>query len=238
MKRIFKKLSLNFLFFIFAAVILLSGCGKVNKEVIFQNVPFAKFASGCYDGEISLAEARKHGNFGIGTINGLDGEMIVLKGAFSQIKADGKVYRLKSNEKTPFVTLTFFDIDKTFKLSDELNYQALQIDLDKKLNSKNMIYAIKITGKFPYLKVRSVPKQVKPFKDLTEVLKNQEIFILHNVEGVMVGFKFPEYLQGATTAGYHFHFLSKDKLKGGHVLDCSVETCQVEVDETSVFDLE
>ncbi len=36
----------------------------------------------------------------------------------------------------------------------------------------------------------------------------------------MVGFRFPDYARGLEVEGYHLHFISTDRERGGHVLDC------------------
>ena len=56
-------------------------------------------------------ELKKHGDFGIGTFDALDGEMIVLDGVVYQAKADGHIYQAADNLTTPFATVTYFDSD-------------------------------------------------------------------------------------------------------------------------------
>jgi acetolactate decarboxylase len=34
----------------------------------------------------------------------------------------------------------------------------------------------------------------------------------------MLGFRFPTYAEGIEVAGYHLHFISADRSRGGHVL--------------------
>lgn len=34
----------------------------------------------------------------------------------------------------------------------------------------------------------------------------------------MLGFRFPTYMEGLEVAGYHLHFISDDRSRGGHVL--------------------
>jgi acetolactate decarboxylase len=37
--------------------------------------------------------------------------------------------------------------------------------------------------------------------------------------------------------GYHFHFISKDRTKGGHVLDCSAKTLRVGLQMLCEYDV-
>jgi acetolactate decarboxylase len=86
--------------------------------------------------------------------------------------------------------------------------------------TQNLPHAIRIQGTFPYLKVRSVPKQTQPYSPLSEVVgKQQRVFELRNVRGTLVGFRLPQYLKSVNAVGYHLHFISSDHKIGGHLLD-------------------
>ena len=80
-----------------------------------------------------------------------------------------------------------------------------------------------------YKKIRSVPKQNKPFPTLAEALKKETRFELNNVKGTMVGFRFPSYIREINEPGYHFHFITEDRKAGGHVLQCTVNGVNVEI---------
>ncbi len=85
-------------------------------HAIYQVSTFHALKQGKYDGETTFEELKKRGDFGIGTVNGLDGEVVALNGEFFQIKADGRVYSIADQEKTPFAVVTFFKPDKTISL--------------------------------------------------------------------------------------------------------------------------
>lgn len=200
---------------------------------IFQISTFHALKQGMYDGETTFAELKKRGDFGLGTVNALDGEMLALNGEFYQIKADGKVYPIAENEKTPFAVVTFFKPDKTVTLPRISNMKELQEHLDRMLPSKNSLCAMKIDGEFKYIKVRSVPRQGKPYPGLEDAVKNQTEFELKNVRGTLVGFRFPTYMDGVNVPGYHFHFITADKKAGGHALECSTEGANLDIDPIS-----
>lgn len=209
-------------------------CGN-NNDVLFQTSTFNALLEGVYDGETSFHDLKHHGNFGIGTFEGLDGEMIELNGNFYQVKSDGKVYSVNDSMKTPFAVVTSFEPDKTLSLDKPMNYSQLTQYLDNLLPTKSIFYAIKIEGKGKYVKTRSVPKQNKPYPRLVEVVKNQPTFEFNDVEGTIVGFWCPKYVEGINVPGYHFHFITKDKKSGGHLLDCQLENAKIEIDYTSRF---
>jgi acetolactate decarboxylase len=63
-----------------------------------------------------------------------------------------------------------------------------------------------------------------------EAVENQPVFELYDVQGSLVGFRFPDYAQGLNVAGYHFHFITRDRRSGGHVLECLLTNGELEVD--------
>jgi len=218
-------------------VIAISGCShfQKNNDVLFQTSTIDALLEGVYDGGITYEELKQHGDFGIGTFNGLDGEMIGLEGKFYQIKADGKAYPVDGSLKAPFAVVTLFEPDKSVLLEQHLDYNQLAQYLDSLLPTKNIFYAIKIDGMFKYIKTRSVPKQNKPYPPLVEVVKNQPKFEFHDVEGTIVGFWCPVYVEGINVPGYHLHFITGDKKAGGHLLECQIKDVKVEIDYTSEF---
>ena len=208
-----------------------------NRETLFQVASFKTFAQGDYEGTTTYAELAKHGDFGIGTFNGLDGEMVALNGVFYQIPTDGKPRQINPEAETPFASVTFFEADQTLYFAGALNYSELTAYIDQILAPESAMYAIKIHGVYDYAKTRSVPMQTEPYPTLTEVIRNQSIFTLNNVTGTTVGFRLPTYMDGVNVAGYHFHFITDDEGAGGHLLDCIVRNATIEIDYTYRFEL-
>lgn len=206
-----------------------------GRETLVQVSTIDALMMGSYDGIMSLATLRKYGDFGIGTFASLDGEMIETNGDFYQVRADGKAYTISSSNRTPFACVTFFDTDREERLPQGLDYPQLQQYLDQKLPTVNIFYAIKIDGTFSYVKTRSVPPQVKPYPPLAEVTRNQPVFEFQNIEGTIIGFRCPSYITGVNVAGYHLHFITKNKDAGGHILEFKVLNATAFVDNTSKF---
>jgi len=206
-----------------------------DRDILFQTSTIDALLEGVYDGDMTLGELRKHGDIGIGTFDDLDGEMIGLGGQFYQVKVDGVAYPVNDSMQTPFAVVTFFDSDEAVLLQESLNYTQLESHLDDILPTENIFYAIKIEGVFEYIKTRSVPRQSRPYRPLVEATKNQSTFEFHNLEGTIVGFRTPEYMRGVNVPGYHFHFITQDKVAGGHLLDCRLQRVKIEIDCTSRF---
>jgi acetolactate decarboxylase len=206
-----------------------------HRDVLFQTSTINALLAGVYDGETDFNTLRKNGDFGLGTFNGLDGEMIALDGQFYQIKVDGAAYPVAESMKTPFSVVTFFESDDHGQLNGRLNYEQLKQCIDSLIPTENLFYAVKIEGTFDYIKTRSVPKQRKPYPPLVEVVKHQAIFEFQNVRGTILGFRTPGYVKGINVPGYHLHFITEDKTAGGHLLACQTQHVELQLDYSSEF---
>lgn len=208
-----------------------------GQHVLTQVSTIDALMTGVYDGETTLAALGQKGDFGVGTFNALNGEMVLLDGRFYRIRETGKVETPGPTEKTPFAAVTFFESDKTFPLQAGLDLRRFMIETDRALPTTNIFYAIKITGVFQVVRTRSEPAQKKPYRPLEEVLKTQPTFSLENIRGTIVGFRCPSYVKGINVPGYHLHFISSDHATGGHVLDFIVKEAVLEVDYMNQFSL-
>lgn len=206
-----------------------------NREVLYQVSTIDALLAGMYDGWQSLGQLTKHGDFGIGTFDKLNGEMAVLDGKVYQIASDGNVKVMPASATTPFAAVTFFDRDKVFQITKQMMLTELQAYLDSVLPTKNLLYAIRIDGTFASLKTRSVPMQSKPYPPLTSVTAKQPTFEFSNVEGTLIALRCPYFVKGANVPGYHMHFLTSDRKRGGHLLDCVITRATVLVDVTPEF---
>ena len=208
--------------FLFISVMLvlafsLSGCATPNG--ITQVATIDALLAGVYDGHMTLEALRGYGDFGIGTFEGLDGEMILLDGTFYKVRADGKVYRPALSESTPFACVTKFVPDFKGTVKDPTDMKALEARINAAVPQPNRFCAFIVRGEFRHVRTRSVPLQKKPYPPLTEVTKTQPVFTLSKVHGVIVGFRSPDFVKGVNVPGYHMHFLADDLASGGHLLD-------------------
>ncbi len=206
-----------------------------QRETLVQISTIDAILNGVYDGVVDFAVLKDYGDFGIGTFEGLDGEMIGFDGDFYQVRADGIAYPVSGSMETPFACVTFFDTDYEEELPEGFDYEQIQELLDDTLPTGNIFYAIKIEGTFSYMKTRSVPGQQKPYPPLVEVTRNQPIFEFADIDGTVVGFRCPAYVAGVNIPGYHLHFLTNGNDAGGHVLEFQVADAVAYVDYTSEF---
>lgn len=216
---------------------LLAGCASVEQDKVTQVSTIDALLVGVYEGAMPLSELREYGDFGIGTYEGLDGEMLLLDGTFYQVKADGKIYNPPDTDKTPFASVVRFKANSKFELDSPLSFAELCARIDKTASNKNLFVAIHIKGRFAGMKTRSVPKQQKPYPPLVKVTAKQPEFELGAVDGEIVGFRLPSYVKGINVPGYHLHFISADRKSGGHILGFSMESGTVELDKISRFQM-
>jgi acetolactate decarboxylase len=193
-----------------------------TAPVLHQTSLITALLEGCYDGVISCGELRSQGDFGIGTFDRLDGEMILLEGTIFQAKADGSVVQAADSQRVPFAAVAPFKADQSRSLGGAADLNALKTQLDALRTSNNRFYAIRVDGVFDAVKFRSVPAQVKPYPKLTEVAARQPVFERKAIQGTLVGFWCPEYAKTLNLPGYHLHFISADRKSGGHLLGCSL----------------
>jgi acetolactate decarboxylase len=189
-----------------------------TPHVLFQASTISALLEGAYEGDVSFDELAEHGDLGLGTLNGLDGEMIGLDGSFYRADVDGAVGEIAGRERTPFAVVTRFAPTIDLRIEGPLEHAALLARLDELTPPSAASCAIRIDGRFELVRARSVPRQSPPYRPLTEVALEQHVFELAEVEGTMLGFRFPDYAEGIEVSGYHLHFLSDDRRRGGHVL--------------------
>ena len=213
---------------------------ETDRETIYQVALLQSLTQGYYDGIIKVSELKEHGDIGIGTFEGVNGEMIVLDGTVYQALGDGTVQVAADDETVPFSNVTFFDKDGSVELSDINDVNALKEKLNAMVeeNGKNLFYFVKMSGTFEKMNVRSEIKQEKPYKTLDKALEtDQREFSYDNITGTVVALYCPDYMNGLNTPGWHFHFISDDKTNGGHLLDLQFAKATAEYDATPEFDM-
>lgn len=212
-----------------------AACSTVPTPTVTQIAPISSLLAGGYDGQLPAEDMLRYGDFGIGTFDKLDGEMIVLDGNVYQAKVDGNVHKAPPNLTIPYATVVKFEAAKTVPVKEGAHLNGLEETINRALPNRNVFAAVKVHGLFAKVKVRSVPSQVKPYPPLVEAAKKQAVFDYENVSGTIVGFRAPSFMNGASVPGYHLHFISDDRTKGGHLLEFTVVNASAEMGAFSQF---
>ncbi len=207
-----------------------------STRPIYLCAPVNALVEGLYEENVSLSDIKRHGDFGLGTFDDLDGEMVMLDGNIYQITADGKVHSLGEEVHTPFAVVTFFEPTLSAETSGEMDYETFIRWLENLLPSPNLFYAIRITGTFSRITARSVPKQHN-YRPLSEAAHDQNVFTFEGENGSLVGFFTPVFMGSLNVPGLHLHFLSADRQHGGHLLACHPEAITAEIQMIHTLEL-
>ena len=191
----------------------------VGHHTLYQVSTAGALVEGVYQGTISVGTVREHGDFGLGTFDDLDGEMVLLDGHVYRVRPDGSVTEAGDDALTPFAVATRFEASPGETMSvDDL--AGLATTIDGLRDSSNVFFAVRVDGYFDRMKVRVVCRTA-PGVRLVHAVATQAERDLGPARGSLVGFWSPPYASGWEIAGYHFHFIAEDRASGGHVLDCA-----------------
>lgn len=197
---------------------------------IFQTSTMTAMLEGVYEGTTTIAELRRHGDFGIGTFDRLDGEMIVLDGRCYRLRADGTAGEADPATRTPLAAVTWFHGEYDWRTEGPLDAAGLRTLIDGRLPSPNLFYAVRIDGHFDHMVTRMLPEQHRPYQRLIDAVAGQIISTHTDLRGTIVGFRSPTHMLGVAAAGYHLHFLSRCRTRGGHAYDFVLRSGRVRFD--------
>ena len=162
-------------------------------SVIYQTSLMSALLSGVYEGNTTIADLLTHGDFGLGTFNELDGELIAFSSEVYQLRADGSARKARMEQRTPFAVMTWFQPQYRKTFDKPVSREQLHDIIDQQIPSDNLFCALRINGHFRHAHTRTVPRQT------------------------------PQHMQGINVAGYHEHFITDDRQGGGHLLDYQLD---------------
>jgi acetolactate decarboxylase len=162
--------------------------------------------------------------------------MVVLDGAIYQVRSDGTVTRIVDDTGTPFAVVVHFVADQDQIIDSASSFDALTKICNQYRDSDNLFYAFRIDGHFNHIHTRAM-KATLDGLPLAQAAAIQPEFEFKDIDGTLVGLWSPQFSSSLNVAGYHFHFLSVDRTKGGHLLDCSGKNLRVRVERLNDFHL-
>ncbi len=210
------------------------------QNKMYQVSTLQALALGYSRAVISVEELIKEGDTGLGTFEDVNGEMIVMDGNCFRADQDGNVERVSLGTGVPFAAVAKLNGEQQFPLKNMPDISAIRTELTKKIEERfglNSMHVVKIDGVFDKVDARSEAPYRSHHITLKEVLgKTQRAFVFENIPGSLVGVYFPDYMDGINMPGWHLHFLSEDRHKGGHVFDVSLREGTAKVDKiTNIF---
>ncbi|HDH6594818.1 TPA: acetolactate decarboxylase [Staphylococcus aureus] len=204
-------------------------------SVLYQHGTLGTLMVGLLKGTASINELLQHGDLGIATLTGSNGEVIFLDGKAYHANEHKEFVELKGDELTPYATVTKFVADTSYETKDKSS-EAVFAEIKEKMLSENLFSAVKISGLFKKMHVRMMPAQEPPYTRLIDSARRQPEQTETYVKGSVVGFFTPELFHGIGSAGFHVHFANDDRNFGGHVLDFEVEDVKVEIQNIETFE--
>ncbi|MBR3401920.1 MAG: acetolactate decarboxylase [Parasporobacterium sp.] len=212
-----------------------------RDHILYQLALFQSVALGEYYGFRTVAQFKEHGDIGMGIFEAVNGELILLDGIVYQALADGSVIVPSDDVLIPYGNAAFFEADAKISHVTAAGFPELEKLLNEQVvrTGPNQFFFVKITGHFPYVAVRSELKQEEPFRMLNIALRtDQRKYEYYNIDGTIVGLYCPPYMQSMNAPGWHFHFISGDRTKGGHMTAGSLSDCSLQVNRISRFTVE
>jgi acetolactate decarboxylase len=190
-----------------------------SRHAVFMPCPINAILEGFYETGTTMATLKEKGDFGIGTFNDLDGELVLVDGVVRQLDAAGDAHPVDDDQKTPFAAVCSFEPISRETIETAHSYEAFNGLLESLLPSPNMLYAIRVDGSFKHVRTRSLHRTAN-YTPLVEATASQVESTFRDTEGTLVGFYTPDFIPSVNVPGFHFHFLTGDKSRGGHLLDC------------------
>ena len=214
----------------------LAGYLDAPLHTLFQVSTSGSLVQGVYAQAVTCAKLLEHGDFGLGTFTGLDGEMVVLDGVIYRVQGNGTVSRAAPDAGAPFAVVTQFSPSVDGPVEPVASLKKLECLCDERRRSDNLFYAFRLDGVFGHVRTRAVSPPPEG-GHLLDAAKSQQEFDFHDATGTLVGIYSPDFSGAFSIPGYHFHFISDDRTQGGHVLDVAAASLRLQAEELSAFHL-
>jgi len=205
---------------------LLAESLELDRHSLFQVSTSNALVQGVFGGVITVKDLKRHGDFGLGTFTGLDGELVMVDGECFRATAGGVVGVAEDQREVPFALVTRFETDIEETVDEESNLDEVTAKIDSMRPSENVFMGVRIDGEFTGLSMRAECKAL-PGESLVEATSHQSEFDVADQVGSIVGFWSPPYSRSIGVPGYHFHFISDDRKTGGHVLGLQAHRCRI-----------
>ena len=201
-------------------------------------------------GVITVQKLESLGTVGLGTFEGVDGEMILLDGVCYRARHDGTVTRPAPDDGVPFASVATVEGGAAFELEEAPDIDVLKRQLTCTIDEAfalNSLHVVTVKGFFSSISARSESAYRADHITLKDMLATtQREFVFENLNGTLVCVYYPDYMDGINASGWHLHFLSEDRTKGGHVFDLSlprgravfhrIDRIEIQLPATPAFD--
>ena len=209
---------------------------------MYQVSTLQALALGYFKEVITVEELLKHGDIGLGTFKDLNGEMIVADGRCFQAFSDGSVAETPADFGVPFAAVGYLEDEDGIELGPVDDEEFLKVLLNNKIEEDfglNSIHVARVDGVFDMVDARSANMHPSQHVELKEVLgQTQKNFRFENIEGSLICVYFPDYMDGINASGWHFHFISRDRCKGGHVFGVKIKSGMLRISKMDSLEIQ
>jgi acetolactate decarboxylase len=205
-------------------------------HTLFQVSTSGALVEGIYNAAVCPDVILKHGDFGLGTFENLDGEMVVLDGHIYRVRGDGTVTEVTGDACAPYAVVTRFKPSVDLMIEPAEALSVLTHLCDEHRRSNNIFYAVRLDGEFHHIHTRAVCPPPEGGR-LIDAAKAQAEFQFSGIRGTLVGIWSPGFSSTFSISGYHFHFLSEDRQCGGHLLGCTTGQLRLRIEALTDFHL-
>lgn len=213
-----------------------------NTSKMYQVSTLQALAMGYTKDVITVGELLEHGDTGLGTFRNVDGEMIMIDGHCYRALDDGSVAEADPGMGVPFSSVTRFQGQREFGISNTKSIEDLKLILNNKVEEGfglNSMHVVRIDGHYNKVYARSVAGYEARFVTLKEILsENQKEFCFEDIDGSLVCVYYPDHMDGINAAGWHMHFISKGRRQGGHVFDAVISEAVAKIDKISRIEIQ
>lgn len=214
----------------------------MRENKMYQVSTLQALALGYTRTVVRAEELLRKGDTGLGTFEGVDGEMIVMEGHCYRADQDGRVSVVAPETGIPFAAVARLYGEQRFALDGLPNIDSVRSELTERIEGRfglNSMHVVRIDGVFQKVDARSESPYRSHHVTLKRILsETQKAFLFENIRGSLVGVYFPDYMDGINMPGWHLHFLSEDRTKGGHVFDVSIQTGVARLDKITTMELD
>ena len=194
----------------------------LEGDAAFQASTIEAVLDGVYHGDITVGELRERGDFGLGTFDELDGELVMLDGTVYRMDPRCCAHVVSDAVRSPFATVTRWVTKYSTVLEDLHDMEQFEKRSMELMPSPNYLYGIRTRGHFRRIEVRSVVRQTRRTR-LVEAARGESTRVLENRSGTLVGFFTPAFLGHIGVPGFHLH-LSRPRSTPGAMFSASISS--------------
>jgi acetolactate decarboxylase len=158
---------------------------QTTRHRLYQISTAAALVQGVFGGAVSSRTLPAHGDFGLGTFEHLNGEMVVLNGGIYQIHGDARVQQRPDDFLVPFAVVSVFQEEDVFSATKVGSLAELEQACNPHSESDNLFYEFRVDGVFTRMHVR-VMLATAEGADLVQAAASQPEFHFDDIEGTLV----------------------------------------------------